>query len=214
MSQTQSNPSDAWQLSPATAVLLVIDMQNDFVLPGAPMEVPMARERIPAMAHTVAACRGAGVPVIYTRQVLLDDFPISPLEVACNPKLGSVGMRKGTPGVEIIDALKPEPADYVVDKHRYDAFHNTQLATVLASIRGLNTVDTVIIAGTLTEVCCESTARSAFMRDYKVVFLSDATGGRSDAAQDATLDVIGTFFGKVMPAAELAAELARVRMSE
>lgn len=214
MSQTQPNPSDTWQLSPTTAVLLVIDMQNDFVLPGAPMEVPMARKRIPAMAQTVAACRRAGVPVIYTRQVLLDDFPISPLEVACNPKLGSEGMRKGTPGVEIIDELKPEPADYVVDKHRYDAFHNTQLATVLASIRGLNTVDTVIIAGTLTEVCCESTARSAFMRDYKVVFLSDATGGRSDAAQDATLDVIGTFFGKVMPVAELTADLAHVRMSE
>ncbi|MFP3548713.1 isochorismatase family cysteine hydrolase, partial [Rhizobium sp. SIMBA_035] len=82
-------------------------------------------------------------------------------------------------GAKIVDDLKPEQNDVVLQKHRYDAFHNTPLDTILKTIRGLHQVDTVLIIGTLTEVCCESTARSAYMRDYKVAFVSDATGALS-----------------------------------
>ncbi|MET1154233.1 isochorismatase family protein [Arthrobacter sp.] len=196
-----------WSIDPARSALLVIDMQNDFVLEGAPMEVPMARKRLPEMVTAVAACRQAGIPVIYTRHVLLDSFDVSPLETTYNQRLQTVGMRRGTDGVEVVEELKPEADDYVLDKHRYDAFHNTPLKSVLATIRGLNTVDTVIIAGTLTEVCCESTARSAYMNDYKVAFLSDATGGRSEAAQAATLDAVGTFFGRVLSTADMEGEI-------
>ncbi|MFT4470402.1 isochorismatase family protein [Arthrobacter sulfonylureivorans] len=196
-----------WSIDAARSALLMIDMQNDFVLEGAPMEVPMARKRLPEMVTAVAACRQAGIPVIYTRHVLLDSFDVSPLETTYNQRLQTVGMRRGTNGVEVVEELKPEADDYVLDKHRYDAFHNTPLKSVLATIRGLNTVDTVIIAGTLTEVCCESTARSAYMNDYKVAFLSDATGGRSEAAQNATLDAIGTFFGRVLSTADMEREI-------
>jgi nicotinamidase-related amidase len=196
-----------WSIEPASSALLVIDMQNDFVLEGAPMEVPMARRRLPEMVTAVAACRQAGIPVIYSRHVLLDSFDVSPLETTYNQRLQTVGMRRGTTGVEVVEELKPEADDYVLDKHRYDAFHNTPLKSVLATIRGLNTVDTVIIAGTLTEVCCESTARSAYMNDYKVAFLSDATGGRSEAAQAATLDAVGTFFGRVLSTADMEREI-------
>ena len=165
-----------WSIDAARSALLMIDMQNDFVLEGAPMEVPMARKRLPEMVTAVAACRQAGIPVIYSRHVLLDSFDVSPLETTYNQRLQTVGMRRGTDGVEVVEELKPEADDYVLDKHRYDAFHNTPLKSVLATIRGLNAVDTVIIAGTLTEVCCESTARSAYMNDYKVAFLRTLPG--------------------------------------
>ncbi|MGY3203834.1 nicotinamidase-related amidase [Streptomyces sp. TE5632] len=196
-----------WRIRPKNTALLVIDMQNDFVLEGYPMEVPMARRRIPEMQKVIAGCREAGIPVIYTQHVLLDTFDVSPLESTYNPALLTAGMRGGTFGAQVVDALAPEPEDVVVQKHRYDAFHNTRLESVLAGISGLRQVDTVIIIGTLTEVCCDSTARGAYMRDFKVAFVADATGARSDAAQKATEDTMGTFFGRVLKSGELVAEI-------
>ncbi|GAB2970631.1 cysteine hydrolase [Amycolatopsis acidiphila] len=198
-----------WEIDPETCALLVIDMQNDFVLEGFPMEVPMARERLPAMRDVVTRCRDAGVPVVYTQHILFDSFDVSPLETAYQPKLREVGMREGSHGAEIVADLKPGPEEIVIRKHRYDAFHNTQLQTVLSTLRGPHKVDTLIITGTLTEVCCESTARSAFMRDYQVAFVADATGALSAAAQEATLRNIGMFFGRVLTSGELFAELGR-----
>lgn len=157
----------------------------------------------------VDACRTANIPPIYTQHVLYDEFDVSPLESAYNPMLRRIGMRAGTQGAEIIDELRPEPGDPVIQKHRYDAFHNTRLGTVLNSIRGPRTVDTAIIIGTVTEVCCESTARSAYMHDFRVAFLSDATGALSETAQQATLSAIGTFFGRTLTTSELIEELSR-----
>lgn len=194
-----------WRLDPEKSALLVIDMQNDFVLEGFPMEVAAARTKLPQMQGVIAASRAVGIPVIYTQHILLDSFNISPLETACNPRLLSEGMRKGSHGAQIIDDLTPEADDVVITKHRYDAFHNTPLDSVLKTIRGLHQIDTVIIIGTLTEACCESTARSAYMRDYKVALVSDATGALSPAAQEATENNITSFFGQVLSSGELIA---------
>ncbi|MFI0713326.1 isochorismatase family protein [Streptomyces inhibens] len=196
-----------WHVNPQKAALLVIDMQNDFVLEGHPMEVPMARRRIPRMQEVIDECRAAGIPVIYTEHILLDTFNVSPLESTYNPTLLVAGVRKGSFGSQVIDDLKPRPGETVVRKHRYDAFHNTQLETVLATVSGPRQVDTVIIIGTLTEVCCDSTARGAYMRDYKVAFVGDATGALSDEAQTATEKNIGTFFGRALSTGELVAEV-------
>jgi nicotinamidase-related amidase len=196
-----------WKIDPAKTALLVIDMQNDFVLEGHPMEVPEARTAIPYIQQLIATSRELGIPVIYSQHTLRDDFAVSPLESAYNERLLTVGMRKGTYGVQVIDALKPAENDVVIEKYRYDAFHATNLEPVLRSIRGLNQIDTVIITGTLTEVCCESTARGAYMRDYKVAFVSDATGALTAPAQVATENVISTFFGRVLTTAEAESEL-------
>ncbi|MFD5472991.1 isochorismatase family protein [Streptomyces sp. NPDC127105] len=196
-----------WRVNPQKTALLVIDMQNDFVLEGYPMEVPMARRRIPRMQEVITECRAAGIPVVYTQHILLDTFNVSPLESTYNTALLSAGMRKGTFGAQVVDDLKPEADDVVVVKHRYDAFHNTHLENVLTSISGLREVDTVIIIGTLTEVCCDSTARGAYMRDFKVAFVGDATSARSEEAQAATENTIGTFFGRLLTTAELVAEI-------
>lgn len=195
------------RVDPRTSALLVIDMQNDFVQEGCPMEVPMARRRIPRMRRVVDRCRAAGVPVVYTRHVLYDAFDVSPLETAIQPWLRTSGMREGTFGARITAELAPEPGDHVVRKHRYDAFHNTELETLLHTVSGLRRVDTVIVVGTLTEVCCDTTARSAYMRDFKVAFVGDATGALSEEAQTATERAIGSFFGRVLSTAEVEAEI-------
>ena len=204
MGEEQTVP---WPFEKERAALLVIDMQKDFVDEGAIMEVRMARERVPVMRRVIEACRGAGIPVIYTRHILSDRFEVSPLETAYQPRLKARGMREGSEGIEIVPELAPLPSDTVIGKHRYDAFHGTSLETVLRNIRGAGRVDTVIVIGTVTSICCESTARSAFMRDFKVVFLSDGNGGLDEGSQSATLDIIGRVFGRVMTAGELIAEL-------
>jgi len=192
-----------WDFEARRSALLVVDMQRDFVEEGRPMEVPMARARVPEMRALIAGARDAGVPVIFTQHVLYDAFDVSPLETANNSRLLTEGMRDGTDGIEIVDALGALPSDHYVRKHRYDAFYNTNLEVLLNTVRGYRAVDTVVIAGTLTEVCCESTARSAFMRDFKVAFAQEATGALSAQAQAATEDAIGRYFGRVMTNSEL-----------
>lgn len=192
-----------WNFDASSSVLLVVDMQRDFVEEGRPMEVPMARERIPKMRQLVDGARAADVPVIFTQHVLYDAFDISPLETSNNPRLLSEGMRAGSDGIEIVDGLDARSTDHYVQKHRYDAFYNTNLEVLLNTVRGYRQVDTLVIAGTLTEVCCESTARSAFMRDFKVAFAGESTGALSETAQAATLDAIAKYFGRVMDNAEI-----------
>lgn len=192
-----------WNMNPSTSALIIVDMQRDFVEEGRPMEVPMAREKAPAMRELIDASRTAEVPIIFTQHVLFDSFDVSPLESSNNPSLLNSGMRAGSDGIEIIPELGATDNDLYVRKHRYDAFHNTNLETLLNTVRGYRGIDTIMIAGTLTEVCCESTARSAFMRDFKVVFAEDSTGALSSAAQTATTDVISKFFGRVLSNQEI-----------
>jgi len=199
----------AWNFNKNKAVLLVIDMQKDFVKEGAIMEVPMARRNLPNMKKILDSCRQHHIPVIFTTHVLFDEYEVSPLEVAYQPWLKKEGMRSGTLGVQVVDELKPLPSEITIQKHRYDAFYNTQLETIIRNIRGAGIVDTVIITGTVTNVCCESTARSAFMRDFKVVFVGDACGGFDDASHQATLTVIDKVFGRVMSTEELIQQIEK-----
>ncbi len=197
-----------WRIRRARCVLLVIDMQNDFVKPGGALCLSGGPMRaLPQIQKLVGLCRKLEIPVIYTKTILKDGFSLSPLEASYQPILFEKGMREGTWGAGIIDELCPMPGEEIVIKHRYDAFYNTNLELILRHIRGARTVDTVIVTGTVTNVCCESTARSAFMRDYKVVFVSDANGANDPEAHRATLDNIGRFFGRVMDTQTLTAAL-------
>lgn len=198
-----------WEIDKNKAVLLVIDMQNDFVDEGAPMEVPMARERIPNMQKVLNACRENGIPAIFTTHVLYDDYDISPLETTYQPWLKELGMRSGTRGVEVVDEMKPLANETVLEKHRYCAFYNTRLDTIIRNIRGLAVADTVIIIGTVTNACCENTARSAFMRDLKVAFVDDACGGFDMESHEATLKTINRLFGRVFTSDQLINDISK-----
>ena len=198
-----------WRINHKRCALIIIDMQNEFLKPGGALYLSNKPTKVvPNIKRIIEYCRDNDIPVIYTQTLLKDKFNISPLEVSYQPFLMDKGLRQGTPGYEIIDDIAPMPGEHIVIKHRYDAFYNTNLPLVLNNIRGLGVVDTLIITGTVTNVCCESTARSAFMRDYKVVFVSDANGAHDDTAQEATLNNIRRFFGRVLSTEELITALS------
>jgi len=185
-----------WEFERDRAVLLVIDMQNDFVRDGAIMQVKEAGRQLPKIKGLIAKCRELGVPVIYTIQKT--DAVFCPLEVAIFPWLKEAGMREGSDGAKIVDELAPQPDDIIIYKRRFSAFFQTDLEIILRNIRGSEKpVDTVIISGTVTNVCCESTARDAFFRDYKVVFGTDINSAHDEETHNATLRNM-EIFGRTM----------------
>ena len=198
-----------WEFERERCVLMVIDMQNDFVLDGAIMQVAEAKNQLPLIRKLIDKCRETGVPVIYTIQET--DEVYCPLEVASIPKLAREGMRKGSDGQQIVDELSPEPEDMIVRKRRFSAFYQTDLEIILRNIRGtVKPVDTIIICGTVTNICCESTARDAFYRDYKVVFGTDVCSANTPQAHTATLENM-EIFGRNMDCAAIIGALDRGR---
>ena len=175
-----------WEFERDRSVLMVIDMQNDFVLENGVMQVKEAKNQLPKIKKLIDKCRELDVPVIYTIQET--DPVFCPLEVAAFPRLKDSGMRIGTNGMQIVDDLAPEPGDAVIRKRRFSAFYQTDLEIILRNIRGADKpVDAIIICGTVTNICCESTARDAFFRDYKVVFGTDICSANSPESHNATL---------------------------
>jgi len=185
-----------WSFERERCALLVIDMQNYFVLEGAPLEVPEARKQIPDIRKLIDKCHELDVPVIYTSHE--PDPVYCALEATGNLWLKDFGPLEGTEEARVIDELTPEPGDVIVRKRRFSAFFQTDLELILRSIRGYEKpVDTVIICGTVTNVCCESTARDAFFRDFKVVFGSDVCSAMTPESHNATLENM-KFFGRTM----------------
>ena len=185
-----------WEFERDRSALLVIDMQNDFVNEDGMVYVKEARGQLPRIKSLIDKCRELAVPVIYTVHEV--DPLLCPLECATFPQLKEAGMRFGTKGVEVVDELAPRQGDTVMHKHRFSAFYQTDLEIILRNIRGMeNPVDTVIICGTVTNVCCESTARDAFFRDYKVVFGTDVCSALTQEAHSATIENMH-FFGRAM----------------
>ena len=185
-----------WEFERDRAVLMVIDMQNDFVLEGAVMEVKEAKYQLPKIQTLIKNCRGLGVPIIYTIQET--DAVFCPLEILSFPHLKDTGIRRGTPGQQIVSELAPEPDDIIIHKRRFSAFYQTDLEIILRNIRGSSApADTIIICGTVSNICCESTARDAFFRDYKVVFGADICSANTQEAHNATLANM-EIFGRTM----------------
>ena len=192
-----------FRINRETSALLIIDMQNAFLEPGAMLEAPMGRAVIPGITKLITACRNHGVPVIWVRLdssapyggLLLDKYP---------PLREQRVLFKGTHSFELFSDLPaPLDNDFHVVKHKYDAFHGTDLDTLLKNIGA----DTVIITGVTTNCCCESTARSAFEHDYKVAFTSDATAAFEQRLHEATLGTMRELFGRVVSIAEVIEEL-------
>lgn len=190
---------------PQRCALLVIDMQNAFVAEGAPFEVPEARAMVPRLERLIRFCREHGMPIIWTQS---DHRP--PYGGLMLQKFSVIGEQRvlwqGEPSFEMYPRmLQPQEAvsEYRLVKHKYDAFFETGLDAILR----YHDTDTVIITGTATNVCCESTARAAFMRDYHVAFLSDANASFDPVMHEATLKNMDLFFGRVMTTEELLAEM-------
>src|SRR6476660_4150926 len=160
-------------IDPKKTAMIVVDMQNDFVAPGAAMETPAARAVVPKLAEALKICRDAGIRVIYTAHVhRRDGSDMGLYDDLYEPIADRTCLVDETPGIEIYKDLAPAKGEHIIKKHRYSAFFGTDLDIILREWG----ITTVIISGTTTENCCHATARDAMFNNYKVVLLSDATG--------------------------------------
>jgi nicotinamidase-related amidase len=197
----------------ANPALVVVDMQNDFVRVGAPLEVPMARETIPVHQQLLAACRALAIPVIYTRFIAGPKWMLvwewSPMHAppvcCCWPGFQrQYGDSDGPLDcAAIIAELAPQPGDLVVDKFGYDAFHQTNLADLLRAHHARS----VLVTGTVTQICVEETARGSFSQGYPTTIIADAVSSYLPDLHDATLRNFALKFGWVSSAADVIAEL-------
>jgi ureidoacrylate peracid hydrolase len=195
-------------LDPKRSALVVIDMQNAFVAPGAPMEVPAARGIVTPINRLAAELRRRGVSVIWIAHENRSDGSdwagffgafIAPGRRAD----ASAALSAGAELQKLFPSLEVAPGDLRLPKNRYSAFIKNDFGRKLEE-RG---IDTLLIAGTKTNVCCECTARDAMMLDYKVVLLSDCTAALSDDEQRATLENVIQQFGDVLTSSEAIALL-------
>jgi nicotinamidase-related amidase len=204
-------------IDPQKTAMIVVDMQNDFVAPGAAIEVPAARAMVPKLVEALKVCRDSQIKVIYTAHVHRRDGSDMGLFDDLHPPIANRdALVDGTPGVDIYPDLRPASGEHVIKKHRYSGFFGTDLDMILREWG----VDTVIISGTSTENCCHATARDAMFRNYRVIFLSDATTtydypdrgcGAMPAAEvhHATLVILAASTAHVMSVKDMGARISR-----
>lgn len=160
-------------LTPSTTALLLIDLQNDFVEPGAPLHAGMAYNNLPKIKDLIQFCRDKGITIIYTRHAHDADGSDMGLFRQIYPGLGEgAALIEGQRGAEIFDDVAPQEGDLIVRKQRYSGFFQTNLDLLLRN-RGIKDV---AIAGATSEDCCLATARDAMYRGYRVAFLEDVIG--------------------------------------
>ncbi len=187
--------------------LVVIDLQNVFMLPGMPVEVPTAREIVPNVNRLAAAVRIAGGKVVWVQMTLNDQHESWSVFFEGERRRDAFkDLQRGSHGHALHRDLEVKAEDLVVEKRRYSAFIQGS-SDIDRILRGLG-IDTVVIVGTLTNVCCESSARDAMMLNYKLVFVSDANAAITDAEHNATLGTILRVFGDVATTDETIARLA------
>jgi len=195
---------------PERTALINVDLQNCFV-EGYPLSTPDALAVMDRVNRLAVACRVAGIQVIHVSHVLRADGSNMGMLGEMVPLVKTGIINKGAPSAALHKQLALDTKDILLDKPRFGAFHGTDLELILRT----RSVDTVIISGVTTNVCCETTAREAMVRDFHVVFLSDATatfgmGGVSAAElQKATLATVGFLSAEVLSVDELIQELNR-----
>jgi len=151
------------RVDPAKTALVVVDMQNDFVKEGGSLVVPDAEGTIPVIQNLLRLARDSGMKVVFTQ----DTHTVGDPEWDIWPEHVS----EGSWGWRIVDELSPREDEFVVCKVRYDAFYGTHLDHFLR----LWGVDTLVLCGTVANICVHYTAASAALRWYRVVVPKDAT---------------------------------------
>lgn len=188
------------RLNSEKSALLVVDMQRFFLDPTSPTFTCGGLAILPSVRSLIDTFRSANRPVIFTRHVHHPDDLDSGImgwwwEGKC---------KEGTLESEIHTELLPLPGEKVVLKHRYSAFYNTDLETVLRCLK----VEDIVVCGIMTNICCESTARDAYYRDYRVFFPADGTGSINEEMHTASLLNLAFSCAYVTTCDEIIASLA------
>jgi ureidoacrylate peracid hydrolase len=197
----------------ARTALIVVDMQNHFVAPGFPAEVPLSREIVPNINRLARAMRTAGGTVVWIQTTAaggLEQWSNYHRHMLTPERRQKrlASLDEAAEGFKLYPALEVLPDDLRVEKIKYSAFiaGSSDIDAQLKS-RG---IDSVLITGTATNVCCESSARDGMMLDYRVTMLSDGNATWTDEEHAATLNSFLLFFGDVMTTDEAIAKLVPV----
>jgi len=193
------------RLNPAGSALLVVDMQRFFLDAGSLTFTPGGPAIVPTLKRLIAAFRDAGRPVIFTRHVHHPDD----LDSGIMGWWWKGKCLEGTEASEIHRELAPLSSEKVVTKHRYSAFYNTDLETVLRCLK----VEDLVVSGIMTNLCCESTARDAYYRDHRVFVPADGTATIDEDMHLASLLNLAFGFAFVTTCDVIAAQLRGVRRS-
>jgi ureidoacrylate peracid hydrolase len=200
-------------LDASRTALLVIDLQDFFMAPGMPMEVPAARDVVPNVNRLAGALRDAGGLVVWVRMTADLEGPrwgaFFELRPGWMEEAITGLLRPGQPGHQLWSELDVRPDDLVVDKTRFSAL--IQGSSDLDALLRDRGIDTVLVTGTLSDVCCGSTARDALMLDYRVAFIADGNATRDELTHAATLFSLAGVFADVPSTDEVVAELGRAR---
>jgi ureidoacrylate peracid hydrolase len=191
-------------LDPSKTALIVIDLQNCFMVEEvASAYVPVAVEIVPAVNKLAAAVRETGGKVFWIRNTVNDEVQKTWSEwfsmMKGNPDQVSrriKHMKMGSRGHQLHPDLVVKPEDETVYKQRFSAF--IQGSSGLPEMLRAQGYDTVLITGTVTNVCCESSARDAMMLNFKTIFVSDANAAMTDEEHNATLVSMYSSFADVM----------------
>jgi ureidoacrylate peracid hydrolase len=200
--------TDLSKIDPATAGLLVIDMQNAFCDPQGTLardgaDVTMIQEMVERLSEVVGVCQRVGVQDFWSIQEHHENdaargrHRLRPHTL----KRFRVPSVKGTWDAEIVQELQPlvRQTSEVFTKNRFGCFYNTQLESLLR----MHGKDTLIVTGVDTNVCVETTVREAYMRDFDVIVLEDCVGGVHRHWHEVALEVWARYIGAVVPSSEL-----------
>lgn len=193
-------------LEPERTALVVIDMQNVFMQADEVFGNPYALGIVEAVNTAVVSLRAAGALIVWTRQTVASEPPLAMPSWQYDLSIPAVRdavktMAAGSRSHALHAAMAIQGEDVVIDKYRYGAFSCP--AGALKHLLESTEIDTLVIAGTLTNCCCDSTAREANMLGYRVIFLSDATATRTDEEHNAALLCIRLCFADVRTVSEL-----------
>lgn len=199
-------------MEPAKTAFVVVDMQNYFMKPGFQGEIAMARAIVPNVNRLAAAVRELGGHVVWIKNATNDtreswsvfhDWLMTPER----RDRRYASMETGHEGHALWSELDVRPEDAQIVKKRFSAFIQGS-SDLEAHLRGRG-IDTVLIGGTATHVCCESTARDAMMLNFKTVMVHDVLATYDDETHNATLRAFYSHFGDVQTADEAIAALKR-----
>jgi ureidoacrylate peracid hydrolase len=198
------------KLSGPSTALVVIDLQNVFMQRGMALEVPFAREIVPNVNRLANAIRGAGGTVAWVQMTfngIANAWPAYVQRLSPQLRESAIAeLQRGTEGHALYPDLDVQPNDVMAEKTRYSAF--IQGASDLDRRLRQRGIDTLVVVGTLTNVCCESTARDAMMLNYKTILVSDANATLTDEEHNAALANVLVTFGDVLSTDETIASLA------